>query len=124
MSCISEAAGALWALSFDQDNRKKMVDDRKLRVIQRLSDLKDSENAKIKTAATGALWNLREDLTKSDDSAYQELGKESHINIKHGWPCVATQWYIHDYSDKVPRHGTSNYLKPKYFIFSYTHLLE
>ena len=76
MPCLSEAAGALWALSFDHDNRKKMVDDRKLRVIQRLSDLKDSENAKIQTAATGALWNLREDLTKSDDSAYQELGKE------------------------------------------------
>ena len=52
-----------------------MVENKKLRVIQRLSDLKSSDTAKIKTAATGALWNLREDLRRSEDPVYQDLGK-------------------------------------------------
>ena len=76
---ISEAAGALWALSFDEENRKEMVENKKLRVIQRLSELKASDINKIKTAATGALWNLREDLRMSDDPTYQTLGEETLI---------------------------------------------
>ena len=73
---FTEALGAIWALSFDDENRKMMVNDESLGVVARLSELKDSDNYKIKTAANGALWNLRDNLRQSTDTTFRGLGNE------------------------------------------------
>ena len=53
-----------------------MVNDESLGVVARLSELKDSDNYKIKTAANGALWNLRDNLRQSTDTTFRGLGNE------------------------------------------------
>ena len=69
---LTEAIGAVWALSFDEDNRKVMVENEELCVITTLLNLKTTDDAKIKAAANGALWNLRGDLEKS--KKFHDLG--------------------------------------------------
>ena len=49
-----------------------MVENEELGVITTLLNLKNSDSAKIKSAANGALWTLREDLENSEK--YHELG--------------------------------------------------
>ena len=73
MILLTEAVGAIWALSFDEENRKKMVDNEELGVVSALLNLKTVDNAKIKTAANGTLWNLRKELEESKN--FHELGK-------------------------------------------------
>lgn len=71
---ITEALGAVWALSFDQDNRKVMLENEDLGIVAMLSSLRDNHCDKIKTAANGALWNLREDLRSSTNESYKTIG--------------------------------------------------
>ena len=80
---FTEALGAIWALSFDDENRKMMVNDESLGVVARLSELNDSDNYKIKTAANGALWNLRDNLRQSTDTTFRGLGNEGFIHASH-----------------------------------------
>ena len=71
---FSEAVGAIWALSFDKDNRKVIIEDEALGAIAALSQLGESDCDKIKAAADGALWNLREDLLASQNDTYKAIG--------------------------------------------------
>ena len=48
------------------------MENEELRVVTTLLNLKNSYSEKIKSAANGALWTLREDLEKSEK--YHELG--------------------------------------------------
>ena len=69
---LLEAVGAIWALSFDEENRKVMVNKEKLDVVSTLLILKSSEDLKVKASANGTLWNLRVDLEKTE--GFRELG--------------------------------------------------
>ena len=69
---ILEAVGAIWALSFDAQNRKLMVENEEMEVISTLLNLKTVNHDKIKLSANGALWNLREDLEKTEK--FHEIG--------------------------------------------------
>ena len=78
---LTEAVGAIWALSFDEENRKVMVKNEELGVITTLLNLRSSDSAKIKAAANGALWNLREDLEKTEK--FHELGMLCLVALQH-----------------------------------------
>ena len=65
---------AIWALSFDEDNRKVMVQDEKLEVFPALEKLKDSHITIISKAAYGILWNLREFLQNSKLERFRNIG--------------------------------------------------
>ena len=69
---LLEAVGAIWALSFDEENRKVMVSKKELDVVSTLLILKSSEDLKVKASANGTLWNLRVDLEKTE--GFRELG--------------------------------------------------
>ena len=69
---LIEAVGAIWALSFDEENRKVMVNKEELDVVSTLLILKSSEDLKVKASANGTLWNLRVDLEKTE--GFRELG--------------------------------------------------
>ena len=71
---IAEAVGAMWTLSFDDENRKIMMEDKKLDILMVLAELRDSDSEKIRSAADGALWNLRDDLRTPKTKKYQARG--------------------------------------------------
>ena len=71
---ITEAVGALWALSFDEDNRKNMVNYECLELISVLDKMKASENKLIREAAYGTLWNLRDLLQNSKFERFRDIG--------------------------------------------------
>ena len=51
-----------------------MIEDERSHVIETLADLKKSDTEKIRKAASGALWNLRDELRNSNDKTHQEIG--------------------------------------------------
>ena len=51
-----------------------MIEDERSHVIETLADLKKSDTEKIRKAASGALWNLRDELRNSTDKTHQEIG--------------------------------------------------
>ena len=88
--------GAIWALSFDRDNRKVMVENEDLRVIPLLLNLKSSDDVKVKAAANGTLWNLREDLKKTEQ--FHDLGRlpSCYVLISFGlWFNIPANSYGH-----------------------------
>ena len=98
---LTEAVGAIWALSFDEENRKVMVGNEELGVVSTLLNLKAVDNDKIKAAANGTLWNLRKELEKTE--TFHELGRTTEpcheimvlfipVNSFFKRACSATQW--------------------------------
>ena len=69
----TEAVGALWSLSFDENNKDMMINDDKCKVIDTFERLTSSEDDKVKDICRKALWTMREGLVKS--TRYKSLGK-------------------------------------------------
>ena len=98
---LTEAVGAIWALSFDEENRKVMVGNEEQGVVSTLLNLKAVDNDKIKAAANGTLWNLRKELEKTE--TFHELGRTIEpchkimvlfipVNSYLKRACSATEW--------------------------------
>ena len=51
-----------------------MLETKGLQIVETLASLKESSNEKIRAAAVGALWNLRDELIKSEKKDYQNIG--------------------------------------------------
>ena len=58
-----------------------MLETKGLQIVETLATLKESSHEKIKAAAVGALWNLRDDLIKSEKKDYQNIGKYCKFKI-------------------------------------------
>ena len=71
---VTEAVQAIWALSFDENNRAVMVQDDKLDLISILDKMRDSENRLISKAAHGTIWNLRHLLQNSKVEKFRNIG--------------------------------------------------
>ena len=69
----TEAVGALWSLSFDENNKDMMINDDKCKAIDTFERLTSSEDDKVKDICRKALWTMREGLVKS--TRYKSLGK-------------------------------------------------
>jgi hypothetical protein len=83
----TEAVGALWSLSFDENNKDMMVNDDKCKVIDTFERLTTSKDDKVKDICRKALWTMREGLVKS---TYFQLVSEiptSFINVTI-WPFI------------------------------------
>lgn len=110
-----EAFGALWVLSFDKDNQKKMLKDDA--VMETFIKLRTSHNIKIKNACNGALWNMREKLRTI--KKYKELvkqtkeyernaasstsgGNRGHVMISYQWE---NQKLIQKIRDRLQENG-------------------
>lgn len=72
-----EAFGALWMLSFDEENQKIMLKDDA--VMEAFIKFRTSHNIKVKKACNGALWNMREELRTI--KKYRELGNQTIFKI-------------------------------------------
>ena len=70
----TESVRALWDLSFDEDNRMKMMTEEKLELISVLDKMKASDNKLISEAAYGTLWNLRDLLQNSKLERFRNIG--------------------------------------------------
>ena len=68
---FSEAVGALWALSFDDDIRRAIAHADELGIVAILNDLKNSKTEAVKKAANGILWNLREFVQDASKSKFR-----------------------------------------------------
>ncbi|XP_059176158.1 uncharacterized protein LOC131955877 [Physella acuta] len=67
-----EAINALWALSFNDENKKKMLDEPNLvEKVYRMYSLADGSR---KQAFHGVLWSIRNELAESEK--FKEIGKE------------------------------------------------
>lgn len=70
-----EGVKALWALSFDDDNKERIIQESGM--IKRLMELSKSSDADIKKSAMGVMWILRYNLKDKKD--YQELGEKGEL---------------------------------------------
>ncbi|XP_064596636.1 uncharacterized protein LOC135463305 [Liolophura sinensis] len=66
-----EAVNALWALSFDDENKELIIQEPGM--MKRLMELGKSSDADVKKSALGIMWILRYNLRDKKD--YHELGK-------------------------------------------------
>ena len=66
---------ALWALSFDCDNKKKICNEEQLGVVDLFVHLKNSEDERIRKVCKRALWTIRDELKSSRVDKYKKLGK-------------------------------------------------
>lgn len=97
-----EAFGALWMLSFDEENQKIMINDDA--VMEAFIKFRTSHNIKVKKACNGALWNMREELRTI--KKYRGLGNQTIFKIANSVKlCLFT---VLDKSNKI--NLTNNYL--------------
>ncbi|KAK3083289.1 hypothetical protein FSP39_018644 [Pinctada imbricata] len=106
-----EAFGALWTLSFDEDNQDTMISGTD-GVIEVFLSHRFSTESKIKKSCNGALWNMREKLKLSEK--YKEIGHEysrgekDKDNVKQtGHVMLSYQWG-HQNLVKEIRNGLRN----------------
>lgn len=96
-----EAFGALWMLSFDEENQKIMINDDA--VMEAFIKFRTSHNIKVKKACNGALWNMREELRTI--KKYRGLGNQTIFKIANSvMLCLFT---VLDKSNKI--NLTNNY---------------
>lgn len=70
---LTESVSAIWAMCFDEDNRKRVANDKELGVVELLHDLQKSENPQIKKACDGALFTLWDSLKASSVTFYKSI---------------------------------------------------
>ena len=73
-----------------------MIEDERSHVIETLADLKKSDTEKISKAASGALWNLRDELRNSNDKTHQEIGRHRYRNKINAAHTIAIIIYYDD----------------------------
>ena len=72
-SFLSEAVNAIWVLSFDNETLKTITETKSSDLLDILNSLKESPIDKLKEAANGTLWNLREELRMPNISKEQGM---------------------------------------------------
>ncbi|XP_045166230.1 uncharacterized protein LOC123529776 [Mercenaria mercenaria] len=71
-----ESVHAIWALCFDEEIRKDVVNDKDSKVVNVLLDLeKTTTNDSIKNACAKCLWTLKQELSTSTNKSNQEAVK-------------------------------------------------
>lgn len=70
---ILEAVGALWTLSFDEQNRAEMINNPDSKVIDTLYKCHKAENEEVRKICYKALWTMRDHLKSSEH--YKHIGK-------------------------------------------------
>ena len=71
---LSEAVNAIWVLSFDDEALKAIAETKSSDLLDILNSLKESSIDKLKEAANGTLWNLREETRMPIVNKNQEQG--------------------------------------------------
>ncbi|KAK3578931.1 hypothetical protein CHS0354_035563 [Potamilus streckersoni] len=71
-----DAVGAIWALTFDKETQKMMLEDKTLNIFSMLLDLTKSLDC-IRTATEGTLWLFRNELAQ--DEAYKDVLKDRSV---------------------------------------------
>ncbi|KAJ8322282.1 LOW QUALITY PROTEIN: hypothetical protein KUTeg_000753 [Tegillarca granosa] len=107
-----EAVGALWTLSFDKENSHTMVNDKNLGVVEIFTTYRTSEDEDISKSCSGALWNLREELSRLDkyknleitgvkkNGSHGDRGR-GHLMISYNHADKKLIMYIRDYLRKA-----------------------
>ena len=67
----TEAIDCLWILSFDNENKKRMVAEPNL--VSTVHDIFKTEQGRVNHGCQGILWTLREEMMNSCD--HKEKGK-------------------------------------------------
>ncbi|OPL20446.1 hypothetical protein AM593_06427, partial [Mytilus galloprovincialis] len=84
-----EAVCAVWALSFDNDNRKEMIEKKEWKVIATLERLSKSSDQTVKMVSRNALWTIKmiKDHRNTCDLQQTVFGGrgERHIVISYNW---------------------------------------
>jgi hypothetical protein len=62
---LLEAVGALWTLSFDEQNRAEMINNPDSKVIDTLYKCHKAENEEVRKICYKALWTMRDHLKSS-----------------------------------------------------------
>ncbi|VDI56370.1 Hypothetical predicted protein [Mytilus galloprovincialis] len=84
-----EAVCAVWALSFDNDNRKEMIEKKEWKVIATLERLSKSSDQTVKMVSRNAVWTIKmiKDHRNTCDLQQTVVGGrgERHIVISYNW---------------------------------------
>ncbi|XP_035698110.1 uncharacterized protein LOC118431104 [Branchiostoma floridae] len=82
-----QAVGAIWQLSFHEDNRKKILEEPGL--VEKLKNLKDSPYEEISDSAAGALFVLTGKGKDQPEQDIEEDGdtrrRQRHVMISYNW---------------------------------------
>ncbi|XP_060064487.1 uncharacterized protein LOC132544855 [Ylistrum balloti] len=100
-----EAVGAMWTLSFDEENQKDMIQDNECKPVDTFIRLQHSPDKEVRKTCNGALWTMRDRLAQSENykdvgqkymspqgspahvalSGKEEFKSEGHIMISYQW---------------------------------------
>ncbi|CAG2237130.1 unnamed protein product [Mytilus edulis] len=84
-----EAVCAVWALSFDNDSRKEMIEKKEWKVIATLERLSKSSDQTVKMVSRNAVWTIKmiKDHRNTCDLQQTVVGGrgERHIVISYNW---------------------------------------
>ncbi|XP_052813853.1 uncharacterized protein LOC128240904 isoform X2 [Mya arenaria] len=71
MECLQ----LIWVLCYDKENKKEVVDNEELGLVDLLLELQESTEKDIACASCNALWTIRDELTKSKNRRFRKIGE-------------------------------------------------
>ncbi|KAL3855585.1 hypothetical protein ACJMK2_014792 [Sinanodonta woodiana] len=105
-----EAVGAIWYLACDKNNQIKILEDKELNLIEKLTDVKEkSEDRTTKEAAEGTLWLLRKHIQnneKYEDKVRASVKQDRRSDVtdtkkKMGHIMISYNWRYQDDVKKI-----------------------